>query len=178
MLAIPAAKSQKLRRLTLAVLFAVLVFISKTFLPTPLDKVLIVFQALFLGLGSMTLAPFGATLVATIGGLLTSAWRAPFAPFTLGFAVLYGILVDVFLMLFKAKAENGTLQVRRLVAGVTIATAMTGIASYYTTVYALSLLPRNMVLEASILVIGVLNGLAGGYLTSLLWNKALRHLLS
>jgi uncharacterized membrane protein len=178
MLAIPASRSQRLRRLILAALFALLVFISKTFLPTPLDKVLIVFQALFLGLGSITLAPFGATLVATIGGLLTSVWRAPFAPFTLGFAALYGILVDIFLMLFKAKAESGALRVRRLVAGVTIATAMTGIASYYTTVYVLSLLPRNIVLEASILGAGILNGLAGGYLTSLLWNKALRHLLS
>ena len=65
-----------------------------------------------------------------------------------------------------------------LVAGVTIATAMTGMASYYTAVYVLSLLPRNIVLEAAILVIGVLNGLAGGYLASLLWSKALRHLVS
>jgi len=170
--------SQRSRRLTLAVLFAVLVFISKTFLPTPLDKMLVVFQALFLGLGSITLAPFGATIVSIIGGLLTSVWRAPFAPFTLGFAVLYGILVDIFLVLFKAKAENGTVQVRRFVGGVTIATAITGIASYYTTVYALSLLPRNIVLEAAILVIGVLNGLAGGYLAGLIWNKALRYLLS
>ena len=169
---------QRSRRLTLAVLFAVLIFISKTFLPTPVDKVLVVFQALFLGLGSMMLAPFGATLVSTIGGLLTSLWRAPFALFTLGFAVLYGILVDAFLMLLRAKAENGTVRTTRIVAGVTIATATTGIVSYYTSVYLLSLLPRNIVLEASILIIGVISGLAGGYLASLLWNKTLRHLLS
>jgi uncharacterized membrane protein len=173
-----AVGGQKSRRLILAVLFAVLVFISKTFLPTPLDKVLVVFQALFLALGSITLGPLGATLVSTIGGLLTSVWRAPFALFTLGFAVLYGILVDGFLMLFKAKTQDGTVQVTRLAAGVTVATAMTGIASYYTTVHVLSILPRNIVLEVSILVIGVLNGLAGGYVASLLWNKALQHVLS
>lgn len=162
----------------MAVLLAVLVFISKIFLPTPLDKMLIVFQALFLGLASVALSPLGATVVSTIGGLLTSVWRAPFAPFTLGFAVLYGLLVDAFSMLFKPKTENGTVQVRRLAVGVTAATAITGMASYYTTVYFLSLLPRNILLEASILVIGVLNGLAGGYLAGLLWSKAVRHLVS
>jgi len=173
-----AIGSRRLQRLILAVLFAVLVFISKTFLPTPLDKMFVVVQALFLGLGSMTLSPLGATVVSTIAGLLTSAWRAPYAPFTLGFAVLYGLLVDAFVLLFKVKAKNGTVRLKALVAGVTMATAITGMASYYTTVYVLSLLPRNIVLEVSILVIGVLNGLAGGYLAGLLWSKALRHLVS
>ena len=170
--------SRRLQRLILAVLFAVLVFISKTFLPTPFDKMLVVVQALFLGLGSIALGPFGATTVSTLAGLLTSTWRAPFAPFTLGFAVLYGLLVDALVMLFKARAENGTIRMKRLVAAVTTATAVTGMASYYTTVYVLSLLPRNIALESAILFIGVLNGLAGGYLAGLLWRKALRHLLS
>jgi hypothetical protein len=173
-----AIGSRKTQRLILAVLFAVLVFISKTLLPTPLDKMLVVIQALFLGLGALTLSPFGATVVAAIAGLLTSAWRAPFAPFTLGFAVLYGLLVDAFSLLFRVRAGNGAVRMKRLVAGVTLATAITGMASYYTTVYVLSLLPRNIVLETSILVIGVINGLAGGYLAGILWSKTLRHLLS
>lgn len=173
-----AIGSRRLQRLTLAVLFAVLVFISKIFLPTPLDKMLVVVQALFLGLGALALSPFGATVVSVIAGLLTSAWRAPFAPLTLGFAVLYGLLVDAFLMFFKVKGENGAVRLRRLIAGVTMATAVTGMISYYATVHVLSLLPRNIVLEAAILVIGVLNGLAGGYLAGLLWSKALRPLLS
>jgi len=178
MIGTAAIGSHRLQRLILAVLFAVLVFISKTFLPTPLDKTLVVVQALFLSLGSITLSPFGATTVSTIAGLMTSTWRAPFAPFTLGFAILYGLLVDAFMILFKARAENGTVRMKRLVAGVTMATTVTGMASYYTTVYVLSLLPRNIALESAILVIGVLNGLAGGYLAGLLWRKALRHLLS
>ena len=169
---------QRLRRLTLAVVFAVLVFISKTLLPTPLDKMLVVVQALFLGLGAITLSPFGATIVSIIAGLLTSAWRAPFAPFTLAFAVLYGLLMDAFLMLLKVKAENGALRMKRLVAGVTAATTLTGMASYYTTVHILSLLPRNILLETAILFVGFLNGIAGGYLTGLLWSKGIRHLIS
>ena len=171
-----APRGRRSRRLALATLFAVLVFISKTLLPTPLDKVLIVVQALFLGLGSIMLVPFGATIVSTIGGLLTAAWRAPLAPFTLGFALLYGLLVDAFSIVFKTKAKDGSVRVRRLVAAVTVATTISGLASYYTTVYALSLLPRNIMLEAAILIIGVLSGLAGGYLAGLLWSKAVRHL--
>ena len=170
--------SRRLRRLTLAVVFAVLVFISKMFLPTPLDKMVVVVQALFLGLGAIMLSPFGATIVSIIAGLLTSAWRAPFAPFTLAFAVLYGLLMDAFLILLKVKAENGALRSKRLVAGVTAATTLTGMASYYTTVHILSLLPRNILLETTILIVGFLNGIAGGYLTGLLWSKGIRHLIS
>ena len=173
-----AVGSRRSRRLTLAVLFAVLIFISKVLLPTPFDKMVVVVQALFLGLSAIMLAPFGATLVSVIAGLLTSSWRAPFAPLTLGFSVLYGLLVDAFLVLFKVRVENGIVRMKRLVAGVALATTATGMASYYVTVHVLSLLPRNIVLEVLILLVGIVNGLAGGYLAAVLWRKALRHLLS
>ena len=159
-------------------MFAVLVFISKTFIPSPVDKVLIVVQALFLGLGTLMLAPLGGTIVSTTAGVLTSAWRPSFAPFTLGFAVLYGLLVDTFSILLSVKAENGSVRTRRLVAAVTLATAVTGMASYYTTVYVISLLPRNIVLEAAILAIGIVNGVVGGYLAAMVWAKALKHFVS
>ena len=173
-----AVGGRRSRRLTLAVLFAVLIFISKVLLPTPFDKMVVVVQALFLGLGAIMLAPFGATVVSVIAGLLTSSWRAPFAPLTLGFAVFYGLLVDAFLVLFKVRVEDGIVRMKRLVAGVALATAATGMASYYVTVHVLSLLPRNIVLEVLILLVGAVNGLAGGYLAGVLWRKALRHLLS
>jgi len=41
-------------------------------------------------------------------------------------------------------------------------------ASYYTTVHILSLLPYNILLETVILFVGFLNGIAGGYLIGLL----------
>ena len=172
-----ATGSRKTRRLTLAVLFAVLVFISKIFLPTPLDKMLVVVQALFLGLGAIILAPFGATIVATIAGLLTSTWRGPFAPFTLGFAVLYGLLVDGLLFVLKVRDRSANVRMKRLILAVTIATTLTGMISYYATVYVLPLLPHNVALEAIILIAGALNGVVGGYLAGVLWSKTLRHLL-
>lgn len=166
------------RRLALAALFAVLIFFSKMFLPTPLDKVLVVVQALFLALGSIALPPFGATIVSATGGLLTAAWRAPLAAFTLGFAVIYGLLMDALFLLLKVKAQNGHVRTRRLVAATATATAITGMASYYTTVHVLALLPRNPALEAAILILGVVNGIVAGYLAALLWRKAVRHLLT
>ena len=86
--------------------------------------------------------------------------------------------MDAFLILLKVKAENGAPRMKRLVAGVTAATTLTGMASYYTTVHILSLLPRNILLETAILIVGFLNGIAGGYLTGLLWSKGIRHLIS
>jgi hypothetical protein len=85
--------------------------------------------------------------------------------------------VDAFLVLFKVRVEDGIVRMKRLAAGVTLATAATGMASYYITVYVLSLLPRNIVLEVLILLVGVVNGLAGGYLAGVLWRRSLRHLL-
>ena len=177
MVARTAGKRRGVQRLILATVFAVMVFISKLILPTPLDKMLVVFQALFLGLGSILIWPLGATIVSVISGLLTSAWRAPFAPFTLGFSILYGILMDAFLLLFRVRTDE-TFPMKRFVAAIAAATAVTGMASYYTTVHLLSLLPRNIALEASIMVAGLLNGIVGGYLAGLLWLKAVRHLVS
>ena len=115
--------------------------------------------------------------MATIAGLLTSTWRGPFAPFTLGFAVLYGLLVDGLLFVLKVRDESANVRMKRLTVAVTIATTLTGMISYYTTVYVLPLLPHNVALEAIILIAGALNGVVGGYLAGALWSKTLRHLL-
>jgi len=131
-------------------LSAVLVLIPKMFPPTPLDKIVIVVQALFL---------HNATLVGRYDPvyhrrIADLRLEGPLASFTLGFALLYGLLVDAFSMLFKAKADNGSVHARKLVAAVSVATAITRMASYYTTVYVVSLLPRNIPLEAAIVLIG------------------------
>jgi len=83
----------KSRRVALAALFGVLIFISKILVPTPIDKVIVGVQAIFLALSFLLLGFLGATWVALVGGLLTAIWRAPFAPITLMFALLYGLLV-------------------------------------------------------------------------------------
>ena len=163
------------RRVATGVVFAVVIFISKILLPSPLDKTILVVQATLLGLATIMLNPMGATMVATLGGLLTATWRSSLAPFTIAFDVLYGLLVDGFSTLFKVKSGAGIVSSKKLLAAVTLATALTGMVSYYTTVFVLALIPRNPPMETAIFVIGFLNGLAGGYLASLIWRKAARH---
>jgi len=165
------------RTVALAALFGSVVFISKVLLPSPFDKALVIVQAVFLGLGAIMLPPLGATLVALSGGLLTAAWRAPMALYTVSFAVIYGLLVDCLCRLLKVQSEEGEISRTRLVAAVTASTALVGMASYYTTAIAFQLLPRNLMLELSILVVGTLSGLAGGYLAAILWEKSIRHIV-
>jgi len=88
------------RRITLTALFGVAVFISKALLPLPLDKMVVVVQALFLALGSLLSRRLGATKVAAIGAALTLFLRPSLAPITMGFALIYGLLTDVFIFIF------------------------------------------------------------------------------
>lgn len=168
------ARSQ---RLILTILFGVIIFISKIVIPTPMDKFLIVIQALFLALGSLTMKPFGATFVSMVGGFLTALWRAPLAIFTIAFALIYGLLVDGLTSTFKVKTPGGAVRTGRLVAAVTLSTAIVGLTSYFVTSYILVLLPRNLLLEVFILAGGLVNGFAGGYLAVLIWKRALRNLI-
>ena len=166
------------RKVALAALFGSVVFISKVVLPSPFDKVLIVVQAMFLGLGAVMLGPLGATLVALIGGLLTAGWRAPLAIYTVSFAIIYGLLVDSFCSVLRVRRKEGEVNRIRLIAAVTVSTALVGMASYYVTVLMFQLIPRNIVFEIGILIAGILSGLAGGYLAALIWQKSVRHLVT
>ena len=77
------------------------IFLSKGFLPTPIDKMLIAVQALFLTLGALMAKPLGATKVSAIGAILTAILRPALAPLTIIFALVYGILTDLFHSHFK-----------------------------------------------------------------------------
>ncbi len=165
----------KAKRLALATLFGVIIFLSKTIFPSPVDKMFIVVHALLLALSALLLRRKGATYVAVIGGVLTALWRAALAPFTFVFAVLYGLFVDGFFFIFKVNVAEGDVETRRLVASMTVSTALLGLISYYATVFLFGLVPRNPVLEISILVIGTTSGAVAGYLASVIWNKHLKN---
>jgi len=166
---------QSTKRVTIAAIFGAVVFVIKTFMPSPLDKMFIVVQALLLALGALLLRRMGATFVAAIGGILTALLRQAFAPFTFLFAFLYGLFVDAFFFIFKVKIADGKVKTGRLVASITLSTALVGLLSYYVTVLVLGLLQRNPILEVSILVIGTVNGAIAGYFASIIWNKHLKN---
>ena len=159
------------RRIATATLFGVIIFVSKIVLPTPIDKMVVVVQALLLALGFLLLGRLGATFVAVVGGLLSVLLRISFAHFTIFFALLYGLMVDVSSYFFRVKSPDGGVRKSRMMASITLSTAFVGLSSYYVTVYILNLLPRNPILEISILAAGIINGLVGGYLATLMWKK-------
>ena len=166
------------RKVALAAVFGSVVFISKVVLPSPFDKALVVVQAMFLGLGAIMLPPLGATSVALVGGLLTAGWRAPLAIYTVSFAIIYGLLVDGFCSVLRVRHKEGEINRTRLMAAVTVSTALVGMASYYTTTFLFKLIPRNTMFETGILIAGTLSGLAGGYLAALVWQKSVQHIVT
>ncbi len=170
--------SFKTKKVTLAVLFGALIFLSKVLMPFPLDKMFIFLHALLLVLGNLLLGRLGATYVATVGGILTAMWKTALAPFSFAIALLYGLLVDGFIMLFKINPTEDNKITIRLIAATTISTAVLGLLGLYITAFVFKLIQRNPTLEATMLVVGAINGAAAGYFAYILWNKYLRKLNS
>lgn len=141
-------------------------------MPSPMDKIFIVVQALLLALGALLVGRMGATYVATIGGVLTALWRIALAPFSFSFALLYGLLVDGCFFLFRIRDARGKARTARLVVAMTLSTMIVGLSSYYVTVV-WGLVPRNLLLEIIVLFAGTLNGVLAGYFASIIWNKYL-----
>jgi len=168
-------------------MFGVAVFISKIVLPSPFDKTLVAFQALFLTLGALLVGVMGATYVSFVGGILTAFWRASMAPFTLAFALMYGLLVDGLILGFKAKTSKGDVRAPRIVAAVTVSTGIVGLTSYYISVFVAKIITRSPfvvsiagfavnVVDTAILIAGLVNGIIAGYVATYVWKRNLRRL--
>lgn len=166
---------QKAKRLFIAALFGSIIFVTKVFVPSPIDKMLIVVQAVLLALAALFIKKAGATYVGTIGGVLTALWRPAMGPFTFLFAFLYGALVDVFFIVFKVRSNVDGVNRNRMITAMTFSTAIIGFSSYYTTAFLVEILPIDPVLAGLILFMGVVSGAVAGYAASYLWNKYLKN---
>lgn len=165
------------RRIALVTMFGVLVFLPKVLLPSPMDKLLIILQALVLSLAAILLGNFGATYTAFVGGLLTTVIRPAFFPLTLLFAVVYGLMIDGFFILLKVRSSLG-IKHRRLILSTTVSTVLVGLISYYLTVHAMGILPRSVVIEVIILIGGAVGGAIGAWLASIIVKKGLQRYLT
>lgn len=154
----------------MATLFGVIIFAFKIVLPSPIDKAFILPQAMLLSLGYLLLRAPGATYISFVGGLLTAIWRAPLAPFTITFALLYGLLIDATSSVMNVRDVNNEVNEKRLITAVTVSTVIVALASFYTSVV-FRLVPRNPLLEIGIIVAGVINGVFGGYLSVVIWKR-------
>lgn len=165
----------KAERLLITALFGSIIFITRVFIPPPIDKLLIVVDAIFLILGAFFLKIWGATSVAAVGGVLTGLWR-PIVPFSFIFIFIYGFLVDCSLRIFKIKATSKGVNQNRLIISVALSTTIIAFVSYYATTIGLSIISANLVIDLLVLFMGPVSGIVAGYATSYLWNKFLRNI--
>jgi hypothetical protein len=161
------------RNMALGTLFGVMIFLFEILLPFPMDKAFTFFQAMLLSLSYLLMGVPGATFTSLIGGSLTAIWRAPLAPFTLGFAVLFGGLIDVFSSVFRAKDQNGKIRQLRLILAVALSTMITGYLGYYLTI-TFEILPLDPTLGNIIFTAGTISGIVGGYLSLILYKRIFR----
>ncbi|MEM2489861.1 MAG: hypothetical protein QXD92_01955 [Candidatus Korarchaeum sp.] len=163
------------RRLAIATLLGIIAFISKSLLPPVIDKVFLLMEALSFALSSILVIRWGATYASFVNGMLLSIARIGLFPFSLIFSVLYGLLIDGTFEYFKVKSlEDGGVRIRTLpaVLSLSLSSIVTGLVALFSTTM-LGVMPMIPFLYVVILVAGTLNGVAAGYLTSVIWNKYL-----
>ena len=165
----------KQERLILAALFGSVIFVTRVFVPPPIDKILIVVDAVLLVLGALFLRKWGATSVGAVGGLLTGLWR-PTVPFSFIFVFLYGFLIDISMMILRVKATNEGVDQNKLIISLTISTFIIALISYYFTTVIFDIITGNLLLDLLVLIISPLSGVVAGYSSSYLWNKYLRNI--
>ncbi len=166
---------QKATRLLIAALFGSIIFVTRVFVPFPIDKMLIVVDAVLLALSALFIKNVGATYVGAVGGALTGLWRPSLLPFSFLLIFLYGVMVDVFLFAFKVQASNQGVNRNRLMAAMAVNTFLIGFISYYTITLFPELVSANAALDMIVAFMGPVTGAVAGYAASYLWNKYLRN---
>jgi len=172
---------QKLQRLFIIALFGSIIFVTNVFLPSPLNYLIIVVQAVLLALSGLFIPKIGAMSAGAVGGLLTALISGTaLGPFTFFFAFLFGLFVDVFLLIFKVKGSTQSIRRNRMMGAMAVSTLLIAVSSYlaFTTGFlSISLfIERSLMLDALVLFMGPVTGAVAGYATSYLWNKYLRHI--
>jgi len=167
---------QKVTRLLIAAFFASIIFVTRFFVPPPIDRLLIAVDAVLLALSALFIKKVGATYVGAVSGVLTGLWLPSFLPFSIIFMFLFGVIVDTFLFLFKVNATDEGVNRNRLVAAMAFGTLLIAFLSYYATTV-LRVIPSYPVIDMLVLFMGPASGASAGYAASYLWNKYLKSII-
>ena len=163
------------KKLAIITLFGTLAFVSSGFLPSPIDKIVIGIQALCFSLAALIVPKRGAIYASFVTGLLLSASRPAFFPFSILFSAFYGFLIDVSFHFFKVN-DKKCVKPTRMIPLLTAVTGIIGVASMYFTTM-MGMLPIIPIMYLAIIIVGCLNGVVAGFLTVKIWNKHLSNLL-
>lgn len=163
------------RDIALSSLFGIAIFSQKIFLPSPYDKMMsVLLQIFFLSLTFLIVGFTGPILTGFISGLLTASMRGGLGLMTFFFALLYGVFVSSLNRLFRV-VEDGQVRMGRLMISSLASTVLVGVLSMATSMI-LGIVPYNPVLVSVILVAGAIQGLVGGYISGVVWERYLRNL--
>lgn len=167
---------QKAKRLFIASLFSSIIFIINFLVPSPINYLLIVVQAVILALANLFLGKAGATYVGLIGGFLSALSRPAFGPFTFLFTFLFGLLVDTFSLASKSSSPTSIVSQNRVILAMTFSTTIIGFSSYYATAVYLKIVDLNAMMSGLVIFIAAGSGISAGYAATYLWNKYLRNI--
>ena len=165
---------QRAKRLFIAALFGSVIFVINFFVPPPISYLLIVVQAVILALSTFFVGKAGATYVGLVGGFLSALARPAFGPITFLFMVLFGVMVDVFSLIFKVSSTTEGVNRNRVIFAMTFSTAIIGFLSYYTTAVYLKLFDLNPMMAGLVIFVATGSGISAGYAAAYLWNKYLK----
>jgi len=165
---------QKITRLFIAALFGSIIFVTRLFVPPPIDKMLIAVDAVLLALSALFIKKVGATYAGAVGGALTGLWRPSLLPFSLIYAFLYGIMVDASLFLFKVNATTEGVSRNKLMAAMAVNTLLIGFITYYASTVFPQLILWSPIMDMVVAFIGPVTGAVAGYAAAYLWNKYLK----
>lgn len=165
------------RDIMLSSLFGVAISLQKALLPAPYDKIVsVLIQIVFLSLAFLLMGFMGPILTGLISGLLTASLRGGLAPLTFSFALLYGLLVSFFNRFFDVM-DSGVIRKKRFIASTLLSTLLVGVSTAFVSIY-LKVIPFNLMMVFMIMAAGFAQGAVGGYLSILLWEKYLHHMMS
>jgi hypothetical protein len=148
--------------------------VTRLFVPSPIDKILIAVDAILLALSALFVKDIGATYVGAAGGTLTSLLRPSLIPFSLIYTILYGALVDIFMKVFKVKASNQGVDRNRLIYAMGCSTLLIGFLSYYATTLFPQIITASPMMDMMAAFFGPATGAVAGYAAAYLWNKYLK----
>ncbi|MEM2193214.1 MAG: hypothetical protein QW803_02015 [Candidatus Methanomethylicia archaeon] len=162
--------NRRARDVAIIALFSLIIFIEKAFIPPPYDKFFtILIESLLLCLGFIIVGFSGPIAIGLVSGLLASM-RSGLAPFTITLALLYGLLISILSKVFRVKADFNVNK-GRLAITAGIASIVVGLLGILITI--MIGLPIPTIVIALIFIVGLIQGIIGGYLAATIWIKIL-----
>ncbi len=165
---------QKTYRLIIVALFGSIMAVTRLFVPSPIDKILIAVDAILLALSALFVKGVGATYVGAAGGTLTGLLRPSLIPFSIIYSILYGVLVDLFVRVFNVKASNQGVNRNKLIYAMACSTLLIGFLSYYGTTQFPQIITHSPMIDMMVAFFGPATGAVAGYAAAYLWNKYLK----